>query len=75
MYKKLSVTLFVMLSLLVTQFAWAQTLRDQDSKDVARITDEKVNLPYQTIYFDNTEDVLFDNSDILPASSIDFIAK
>ena len=69
MYKKLSISFFVLFTLLVTQLGWAQTLRNDNAKDEAQITNEKVNLQYQTIYFDNTEDVLFDNGPLvtLPA--------
>ena len=53
MYKKLSISFFVLFTLLVTQLGWAQTLRNDNAKDEAQISDEKVNLQYQTIYFDN----------------------
>ncbi|MBP9120448.1 MAG: T9SS type A sorting domain-containing protein [Ignavibacterium sp.] len=60
MLKKLSISLFVLLSIVFTQFAWAQSLRN--AKDEATITrGEKISLPYQTIYLEGGEDVLFDN--------------
>ncbi len=69
MYKKLSVTFFVMLFLLATQFAWAQSLSNNDSKEEAKMTGEKVELPYQTIYLEGSDDLLFDNGPLvtLPA--------
>lgn len=66
MYKKFSITFFVLLALLVTQFGWAQSLRNDDSKDEAVITKgEKISLPYQTIYLEGGEDVLFDNGPLV----------
>lgn len=63
MFKKLSTT-FVLLSFVMIQSIWAQSLLN-NSREEARITGEKVKINLQTIYFDHTEDVLFDNGPLV----------
>ena len=58
-----------MFFLVFTQFAWAQSAQIDNSKDEALTTGEKSELPYQTIFNDNPDEVLFDNGPLvtLPA--------
>jgi hypothetical protein len=65
MLKKLSITFFVILSFVITQFAWAQSLQGDKSKDEAITRGEKVDLPYQTVFNDDPDAVLFDNGPVI----------
>ncbi|HRN26156.1 MAG TPA: T9SS type A sorting domain-containing protein [Ignavibacteriaceae bacterium] len=66
MYKKFSITFIVLSALLVTQLGWAQFQPNNNTKDEAAIQrGEKINLPYQTVYFEGTEAVLFDNGPLV----------